>query len=36
MLEGLLQPVHLFVLVIIMGGVFLVGRVLWRLGSKRK
>jgi len=36
MLEGLFQPMHLFILVVLMGGVFLVFRVLWRLGSKLK
>ena len=36
MLEGLLQPMHFFILVVLLGGVFLVFRVLWRLGSKLK
>jgi|GEM_PF-6511774 len=40
MFEGLFQPLHLiiilFFLVIVVGGVFLVFRALWRLGSKLK
>lgn len=38
--EGLFQPLHLLILLILLvvfvGGVFLVFRVLWRLGSKLK
>jgi hypothetical protein len=40
MFEGLFQPVHLIImlvfLVVVLVGVFLVFRVLWRLGSKPK
>jgi hypothetical protein len=38
MLEGLFQPLHLILVVlpIFLVGVFLVFRVLWRLGSKLK
>jgi hypothetical protein len=40
MFEGLFQPLHLIILLIflavVVGGVFLVFRVLWRLGSKLK
>jgi hypothetical protein len=43
MSEGLFQPMHLIILIILLillvvevGGVFLVFRVLWRLGSKPK
>jgi hypothetical protein len=41
MFEGLFQPFHLLIillifLVVVVGGVFLVFRVLWRLGSKPK
>jgi hypothetical protein len=40
MSEGLFQPSHLIILVIlwviVAGGVLLVFRVLWRLGSKLK
>jgi hypothetical protein len=40
MFEGLFQPMHLIILlvflVVVLGDVFLVFRVLWRLGSKLK
>jgi hypothetical protein len=36
MFEGLLQPMHLVVLLVVVPGAFLVGRLLWRLGSKKK
>jgi hypothetical protein len=36
MFEGLFQPVHLIMLLIVAVGVFLVFRVLWHLGSKSK
>jgi len=40
MSEGLFQPVHLIIMLIFLAvalvGVFLVFRVLWRLGSKPK
>jgi hypothetical protein len=36
MFEGLFQPLHLIILLIFLVGVFLVFRVLWRLGSKLK
>lgn len=40
MFEGLFQPMHLIIillfLVVVLVGVFLAFRVLWRLGSKIK
>jgi hypothetical protein len=40
MFEGLFQPMHLLILsiflVVVLGGMFLVFRVLWHLGSKLK
>lgn len=36
MLEGLFQPMHLLVTVMVLVPLFLVGRVLWHLGSRLK
>jgi hypothetical protein len=36
MLDGLFQPMHWLVLVVLLVGVFLAFRVHWRLGSKLK
>jgi len=36
MFEGLFQPIHLLVGVLVVVGLFVVFRALWRLGSKQK